>query len=99
MSSIGQPDPKIMEIGKTYSTEKYPLDNHRQLVALRRMNNYCAARPQHTDYQIDEVAQPVSTDGCVPTVLTTASITRTKPLTRTRHLNSWMTFPWPGTSR
>ena len=60
MSSIGQPDPKIMEIGKTYSSEKYPWTISGNWWRCAGMNNYCAARPQHTDYQIDEVGARVN---------------------------------------
>ena len=61
-----------------HSSEKYP-ERQRQLWRFAGMNNFCAARPQHTNYQID--VEPVSTDECVPTVLATASTTRTKLLT------------------
>ena len=35
LESIGQADPKIMEIGKTYTAEKYP-EHQRELVAQQQ---------------------------------------------------------------
>ena len=60
MASIGQPDPKIMEVGKTYTSEHYPWTISGNWWRCAGMNSYCAARPQHTNYQIDEVGARVN---------------------------------------
>ena len=60
MASIGQPDPKIMEIGKTYNSEKYPWTISGNWWRCNNMNAYCAARPECTNYQIDEVGARVN---------------------------------------
>ena len=55
MTSIGQPDPKILELGKTYSSEKYPWTISGNWWRCNNMNAMCAARPECTNAQIDEI--------------------------------------------
>ena len=60
MASIGQPDPKIMEIGKTYSSEKYPWSMAGNWWRNAGMKAMCAARKECTNYQIDEIGARVN---------------------------------------
>ena len=60
MASIGQPDPKIMEIGKTYSSEKYPWSMAGNWWRCAGMKAMCAARKECTNYQIDEIGARVN---------------------------------------
>ena len=60
MASIGQADPKIMEIGKTYTSEKYPWTISGNWWRCAGMNAFCSNRPQHTNGQIDEVGARVN---------------------------------------
>ena len=60
MASIGQPDPKIMEIGKTYSSEKYPWSMAGNWWRNAGMKAMCEARKECTNYQIDEIGARVN---------------------------------------
>ena len=60
MASIGQADPKIMEIGKTYTSEKYPWTISGNWWRCAGMNAFCSNRPQHVNRQIDEVGARVN---------------------------------------
>lgn len=60
MASIGQPDPKIMEIGKTYNAEVYPWTISGNWWRNNNMNAMCAARKECTNAQIDEIGARVN---------------------------------------
>ena len=60
MASIGQPDPKIMEIGKTYNAEVYPWTISGNWWRNNNMNAMCAARKECTDTQIDQIGARVN---------------------------------------
>ena len=60
MASIGQPDPKIMEIGKTYSSERYPWSMAGNWWRNAGMKAMCEARKECTNYQIDEIGARVN---------------------------------------
>ena len=58
--SIGQGDPKVMQIGKTYTSEKYPWTISGFWWHNNKMNAFCDARKECTNYQIDEVGARVN---------------------------------------
>lgn len=60
MASIGKPDPKIMEIGKTYNAEVYPWTISGNWWRNNNMNAMCAARKECTDTQIDQIGARVN---------------------------------------
>ena len=60
MSSIGQPDPKIMEIGKEHNANVYPWTISGNWWRNNNMNEMCAARPEFTNHQIDEIGARVN---------------------------------------
>ena len=60
MASIGQPDPRIMAEGKTYSAEKYPWTSSGNWWRCNNMNAFCDERKECTNYQIDEVGRRVN---------------------------------------
>lgn len=60
MSSIGQPDPKIMEIGKEHNANVYPWTISGNWWRNNNMNAMCAARPEFTNRQIDEIGARVN---------------------------------------
>ena len=53
-------DPKIMELGKTYTSEKYPWSIAGNWWRANDMKAMCAARKECTDYQIDEIGARVN---------------------------------------
>ena len=53
-------DPKIMELGKTYTSEKYPWSIAGNWWKANKMKEMCAARKECTDYQIDEIGARVN---------------------------------------
>lgn len=56
----GDYDPKIMEVGKTYTSEKYPWSISGNWWLNNGMEDFCAVRQDMTDYQIDEVGARVN---------------------------------------
>ncbi len=60
MESIGQADPKIMEIGKTYNAEKYPWTISGNWWRNNNMNAMCASRTAFSNAQIDEIGARVN---------------------------------------
>ena len=55
MAKIGKPDPKIMEIGKTYNSEVYPWSISGNWWRVNDMPAYCEQRPD-----VDRVGQRVN---------------------------------------
>ena len=55
LASIGKPDPQIMAVGKTYTSEKYPWSISGNWWRNNNMNAYCATNPD-----IDRVGQRVN---------------------------------------
>ena len=53
-------DPKVVEIGKTYTCEKYPWSISGFWWRENNMNAMCAARPEFTNHQIDEIGARVN---------------------------------------
>ena len=53
-------DPKIMELGKTYTSEKYPWSIAGDWWRANNMKAMCAARKECTNYQIDEIGARVN---------------------------------------
>ena len=60
MLSIGQPDPKIMEIGKEHNANVYPWTISGNWWRNNNMNAMCASRPEFTNHQIDEIGARVN---------------------------------------
>ena len=60
MASIGQPDPKIMALGKTYTCDKYPWTISGNWWRCNNMNAMCASRLEFTNHQIDEIGARVN---------------------------------------
>lgn len=60
MESIGQPDPNIMAIGKTWSAERYPWSISGNWWRNNNMQGMCKARKECTNAQIDEVGARVN---------------------------------------
>ena len=60
MGSIGQPDPNIMAIGKTWSSERYPWSISGNWWRNNNMQAMCRARKQCTNSQIDEIGARVN---------------------------------------
>ena len=60
MQGQGQFDHRIMEVGKTYTADEYPWSISGNWWMNNKMNEFCDARPQGTDYQIDEVGARVN---------------------------------------
>ena len=60
MWSIGQGDPNIMKIGKTWTSEKYPWTISGFWWHNNQMTAFCDARKECTNYQIDEVGARVN---------------------------------------
>lgn len=60
MAAIGTPDPNIMAIGKTWSCERYPWSISGNWWKNNKMQGMCNARPQFTNYQIDEIGARVN---------------------------------------
>ena len=60
MESVRQPDSKIMDIGKTHSSEKYPWTISGNWWHNNNMNAMCAARKECTNSQIDEIGARVN---------------------------------------
>ena len=55
MTNIGKPDPKIMDVGKTYTSEKYPWSISGFWWKENGMNEYCEGKPD-----VDRVGQRVN---------------------------------------
>ena len=53
-------DPKVMQLGKTYTSEKYPWSISGHWWTQNKMNQFCDARPELTDHQIDEIGARVN---------------------------------------
>ena len=53
-------DPKVFELGKTYTSEKYPWSIAAFWWLQNGMKEMCAARKECTDYQIDEIGARVN---------------------------------------
>jgi len=53
-------DPKVVEIGKTYTCDKYPWSISGFWWRENNMNAMCAARPEFTNHQIDEIGARVN---------------------------------------
>ena len=60
MDSIGQSDPNIMAIGKTWNAERYPWSISGNWWRNAGMKAMCAARKECTNYQIDEIGARVN---------------------------------------
>ena len=60
LESIGQPDPKIMEIGKTYTAEKYPWSISGNWWRNNNMNALCASHKACTNSDIDIIGARVN---------------------------------------
>ena len=60
MESIGQADPNIMAIGKTWNAERYPWSISGNWWRNNNMKAMCAARKECTNAQIDEVGARVN---------------------------------------
>ena len=60
LESIGQPDSKIMEIGKTYTAEKYPWSISGNWWRNNNMNALCAAHKACTNSDIDIIGARVN---------------------------------------
>ena len=60
MESIGQPDPNIMAIGKTWSAERYPWSISGNWWRNNNMKAMCASRTACTNAEIDEVGARVN---------------------------------------
>ena len=60
LESIGQADPKIMEVGKTYTAEKYPWSISGNWWRNNNMNALCAARKACTNADIDVIGARVN---------------------------------------
>ena len=60
MESIGQPDPNIMAIGKTWSAERYPWSISGNWWRNNNMQAMCRARKECTNSQIDEIGARVN---------------------------------------
>ena len=53
-------DPLVYELGKTYTCEKYPWSISAWWWQDNKMQSMCNARPQFTNYQIDEIGAKVN---------------------------------------
>ena len=53
-------DPLVFELGKTYTCDKYPWSISAFWWKENKMQSMCNARPQFTNYQIDEVGARVN---------------------------------------
>ena len=60
MESIGQPDPNIMAIGKTWSCDRYPWSISGNWWRQNNMKAMCLSRKECTNYQIDEIGARVN---------------------------------------
>ena len=60
LSETNRPDPKVMELGKTYTCEHYPWSISGFWWHSNNMKTFCEARQQGSDYQIDEVGARVN---------------------------------------
>lgn len=60
MESIGQPDPNIMAIGKTWSCDRYPWSISGNWWRNNNMKGMCNARKECTNSQIDEIGARVN---------------------------------------
>ena len=60
MKSLGQADPNIMGIGKTWNAERYPWSISGLWWRNNKMKEMCAARKECTNYQIDEIGARVN---------------------------------------
>ena len=60
LESIGQPDPKIMEIGKTYTANKYPWSISGNWWRNNNMNALCAAHKACSNADIDVIGARVN---------------------------------------
>ena len=60
LDSIGQSDYRIMDEGKTYTSEHYPWSISGYWWHKNGMNAYCALRSKVTNFQIDEVGARVN---------------------------------------
>jgi predicted chitinase len=60
MESIGQPDPNIMAIGKTWSAERYPWSISGNWWRNNQMQSLCKSMPECKDWQIDKVGARVN---------------------------------------
>jgi predicted chitinase len=60
MESIGQADPNIMAIGKTWNAEKYPWSISGNWWRNNNMKAMCAARKECNNHQIDEIGARVN---------------------------------------
>ena len=60
LDSIGKPDYKVMEVGKTYTCDQYPWTISGFWWHQNNMNAYCANRTKVTNFEIDEVGARVN---------------------------------------
>ena len=60
LDSIGQPDPNIMEIGKTWTCDRYPWSISGNWWRNNNMQGMCKARKECTNSQIDEIGARVN---------------------------------------
>jgi predicted chitinase len=60
MDSIGQSDPNIMGIGKTWNAEKYPWSISGNWWRENQMQSLCKSMPECKDWQIDKVGARVN---------------------------------------
>ena len=60
MESIGQADPNIMAIGKTWNAEKYPWSISGNWWLNNNMKALCEARPNCTNADIDVIGARVN---------------------------------------
>ena len=60
LESIGQPDPNIMAIGKTWSAERYPWSISGNWWLNNNMKALCEARPNCTNADIDVIGARVN---------------------------------------
>ena len=60
LDSIGQSDPNIMAIGKTWSAERYPWSISGNWWRNNNMQGMCKARKECTNAQIDEIGARVN---------------------------------------
>lgn len=60
LRGAGTPDPMVMDVGKTYTSEVYPWSISGHWWLVNQMNSYCDARPDVTNHQIDQVGARVN---------------------------------------
>tara|TARA_R110002012_G_scaffold212231_2_gene383245 strand:- start:800 stop:1537 length:738 start_codon:yes stop_codon:yes gene_type:complete len=60
MDSIGQADPNIMAIGKTWNSEKYPWSISGNWWRTNNMKSLCKSMPECENWQIDKVGARVN---------------------------------------